>query len=328
MLVAHHIIDCLRGSAHYPFFVLPGVTDEARKGCAAMISRAEKFDFGDLPLEADAQGRPGHWTIPMLTPDEIAFWRDGYIVLPADLVWYEWTLGASRSGLLVRKIDDVTWGVQRLDWTPRMHPLHGQTFESALLFEAIETSINALESNAEELSVRVLGNYELFAHWKEAAERGHDIRSVVHNNITTAPMLALYLTLMLNSKTTEIAQAEPPPPKLNKKRVSAGRAPLAAHRIVTIVPERFRRAAADEAKGTHRPPRLHWRRSHLRHYSNNTPRSRWMPHVVHDGRAGWWVAVIPRMLVGRADLGEVSHEYRIAHDERNGLSGTLQPTGN
>lgn len=76
---------------------------------------------------------------------------------------------------------------------------------------------------------------------------------------------------------------------------------LIAHHLIDVL-------RSEDAGGTHRSPRLHWRRSHLRHYDHNTPRAQWAPTKVHGGKTGWWIAAIPRMLVGKAELGEVSHE--------------------
>ena len=31
----------------------------------------------------------------------------------------------------------------------------------------------------------------------------------------------------------------------------------------------------------------------------------------YKGTVGWWISIIPRFLVGHAELDELSHEYRV-----------------
>lgn len=72
---------------------------------------------------------------------------------------------------------------------------------------------------------------------------------------------------------------------------------LPSHTTVTIVPQRFIDEAreADGTKGTHASPRIHWRRSHVRTYNRGLPNERKI--------------VIARQIVGRRELGEVTHDY-------------------
>jgi len=117
-----------------------------------------------------------------------------------------------------------------------------------------------------------------------------------------------YLTLMLHSRTTEV-HVEHAPERLNKRRMEHGKVPLPAHRAVNIVPLSYR--TSPRGAGTHASPRLHWRRSHKRHFEERTGGAVWVPAEQWKGKVGWWVTVVPRFLVGKAELGEVSHEYRV-----------------
>lgn len=315
MLVAHHIIDILRGKLKHGHRVdLPGITKDMMRSTAEAIDSAQKFDFGQLLLEPDDLKRPGHWNIPRLTDDERGMWVEGFIPLPHPLCWYEWTLGHSRSGILVAEQDGGwRWHCQRIDWT-----------NQGVLYEGISATIDRRKFTRGSVSVSIGGNIELYRAWKNYQGTAN-MEAVLRNNIYTSPSLVLYLTLMLNSKTTETVAAPIPSEKLNKKRMSKGYAPLAEHRIVTIVPDRFRVPRDPDApKSTHRSPRLHWRRSHLRHYDHHVLSAKWAPEHDWNGKKGWWVSVIPRFLVGRADLGEVSHEYRIQQNAPAPLSDTLQ----
>jgi hypothetical protein len=104
--------------------------------------------------------------------------------------------------------------------------------------------------------------------------------------------ISRYFTLMLNSKTTEIEVVRGVRRPAGKKSLSK-REPLPDHRIVRIVPRAYIAARRAEGESLRCSPRLHWRRSHLR--------------TLADGRK----IVISRFLVGKADIGVVSHEYRV-----------------
>lgn len=118
-------------------------------------------------------------------------------------------------------------------------------------------------------------------------------KDFMENHLAVSGPLAVYLTLMLNSKSSEVTTS-PAPKALNAARTKRGHTPLADHRIVTIVPKNYSHVKGADGIDR-RSPRLHWRRSHLR--------------KLPTGKS----IVIARMLVGKAELGEVSHEYRIGN---------------
>ena len=270
MLIAHKVIDALRGlDKKHTLTPVPGAPDKAaREEAAAMIERAQKFDFGNLVLE---QKDDNSYTIPALTEDEKNFWREGLIPLPFPVCWYEWVLNGFRSGLLVLERDPGLW-VQRLDLV-----------RNEVLFDCITVKLDKQPTiGSSHIHAALSGNRALLNTLAGEQLSGW---------IASSGLLAIYLTLMLNSKSTE-SVTEPAPVKLNAARIKRGHAPLAAHRVVHIVPRRFQYERGP--LGHERlSPRLHWRRSHLRHYP--------------DGK----MVVIARMLIGKAELGEVSHEYRI-----------------
>jgi hypothetical protein len=127
----------------------------------------------------------------------------------------------------------------------------------------------------------------------------------MRNSIAADVMLSIYLCLMINSKTTEL-RLEKAPPKLNAARVKTGKAPLHDHSVVSIVPVRYIRDSEGEAKAMRRSPRLHWRRSHLRRIDHQTPKAKQLSN-------GQWGILITRFLVGAADKGAISHEYRVGN---------------
>jgi hypothetical protein len=116
-------------------------------------------------------------------------------------------------------------------------------------------------------------------------------RALITMNSKSSSVLMTWLTLMLNSRSTEKTRTVPPGKPISR-RAARGAALLASHTVVTIMPGAYL-AAQRRLGGTHRSPRLHWRRSHIRRLAS--------------GRE----IIIPRFLVGRAELGEVSHEYRV-----------------
>lgn len=273
-LVAHKVIDALFGVRGHliapPWELDKLITKEKRVELAEKILVAEKFDFGALMLEPHKTDL-GRWVVPELSHDEKEFIAQGLVPLPFDLVWYEFVIGHSRSGLLIENLKDGTeWKLQQIDYVST---------------GVACTGIDIYGTLADLPISRVMGDaaYILDALPSQLMEA---------LCFETQFPLAAYLTLMLLSKTTEIERGLVPI-KLNKANVRRGYEQLPEHRIVHIVPERYcyeRNTATGEQR---RSPRLHWRRSHLRHLPNGK------------------IVVIARMLVGRAELGEISHEYKI-----------------
>lgn len=281
-LAAHKIVDGLLGlSKKYEVLRIPGVRPEQQQTAAREIIKAEKFDFGTLFLEKRTDEKDGHsvWMCPQLTSEEEGFWHEDLLPLPAPLCWFEYLLGTAHTGLLVHEHEDK-WTVWRVDLTT----------DGVIVFDGMSVTarkLGSLYGIADELQLKaeLTGNtkfyYEMTSeHWKLA-------------NVGAIIPMVKYLTLMLNSRTTENIQATVST-ALNKKRQKNGLTPLPVHRVVHIVPRRFRyERNADGTLSERRSPRLHWRRSHKRTYAN--------------GKS----IVIARMLVGRAENGHVSHEYRV-----------------
>lgn len=103
----------------------------------------------------------------------------------------------------------------------------------------------------------------------------------------------IYMSLMINSQTTEVRKVEPNAAS-NRLRRMRGKLPIKGHTRVTIVPKYFI-VHMNGHGGWHN--RLHWRRTHVRTYHRGEPNER--------------KKVIARMLVGKRELGEVDHAYKI-----------------
>jgi hypothetical protein len=210
--------------------------------------------------------------------------------------------------LIVKEPDAPNWHVMRLD---RSRTRDKKTvFDGCFVYYA--DGLPRTHQQRKDVKVGITGPTDYLKTLEHANELISELRYA-----SSLPLVS-YLTLMLNSKTTEVTR-EPAPAKLNKHRLAKGKTPLPAHRVVTIVPLAYRTVA--RGGGTHASPRLHWRRSHKRHFEEKPVASAatWMPNEVWLGKAGWWVVVIPRFLVGKVELGEVSHEYRFIQPERKPL---------
>lgn len=279
MMIAHKIIDSLRGSKKYRLLEWPGWQDLDRRATADRIDRAQKFDFGSLPLERNPGGV---WDLPDLTADEMNFWRDGLIPLPFPLCWYEFVLGEFRSGVLVRE-EGSKWVIERIDFV-----------ENDVGYDGVTVSIDRAQTGSD-LTIAAGGNIH-FLNIMRGSE------TYMKKHVASVAPLVIYLTLMLNSRSTE-TRRESPPQALQRAQEKRGHTPLPGHLIVRIVPDKYQYERDPATGRQRRSPRLHWRRSHLRRYDHEVPSAKFIEGV--------WLTVIPRALVGKAELGEVSHEYRI-----------------
>jgi hypothetical protein len=297
MLFAHKIIAALRDPKSSMWAtdtnshnnIVPRVNKEVNKFLIEHLPQAEMFDFGDLHLEPTME-KEGQHKVPSLTPDEREFWREGLIPLPHRIVWYEFVLNGWRSGYLLVEKGTTLRGT-------RIDLIKDDCFSDGMIVQVDR------DDPGPDWTFAYWGNQEMFGHIKKDPLFGITFYGM---NM----MLSIYLTLMLNSKTTEL-RTEVAPEKLNRARIKRGAIPLLPHRVVTIVPKRFVDQSRERASGTGVSPRLHWRRSHKRHFERQTPTAKWMAIEDHNGRLGWWVSVIPRHLVGKAEIGTVSHEYRV-----------------
>lgn len=100
-------------------------------------------------------------------------------------------------------------------------------------------------------------------------------------------IMAICVSLEAEVAETEVIRA---PHKLNAAREKRGELPVMDHHIVSLA--RRVRAIGPSAGGTHRSPRLHFRRGHWRHYDDYKTWIRWT-------------------LVGNPELGFIEKEYRL-----------------
>jgi hypothetical protein len=287
------LIDALKGRGRQ---IVPRLGELALKPLRDAVSQAEAFDFGALHLEegpplAGPTGAPvERFVLPTLTPDEQEFFKLRAIPFPAPYCWYEYTI-ETPSAIVVdasRYHSEGKIRTTRIDF--------GSSRKLPILYTGLWCGLS-------------FDNYR---------EYTHESYSPLTRNagadpfLDDAPYLAVYLTLMVNSRTTEIMNIRPTP-QSNRLTRLRGRTPQPPHRVVTIVPQQFRyetNPSNPDRKIRHM--RLHWRRSHMRHFERQTPNSIWLENLEHNGRKGWHVVTIPRFLVGKREEGVVSHEYRFA----------------
>ena len=78
------------------------------------------------------------------------------------------------------------------------------------------------------------------------------------------------LTVMLDAQGVE-RRVTPPPERLNKARVKAGKSPIGEiHEIIIRVGDKEYAPSGHEIGGGHASPRLHWRRGHIRKLPNGS----------------------------------------------------------
>lgn len=304
MLMVHKLIDAIRGadkSAQVDFF--PRVTMDHANSVIDRLHRAEKFDFGEIILEL--QDDNYRYAIPQLTEVEIEAWQQSLLPLPAPLCWYEFVLNKCRSGLLVEEKYDL-WLFSRLDWLGN-HPIFfdggiqvgiGKTTGTKTLVIDYDPSgiIYNWATENYKASFPKKGNF-VFDEIEDTKFKTitSNIGKELGASYLSIPAMGLYLTLMLNSHSTEKTR-NTAPIALNKSRIKSHKTPLFDHRVIKIVPERYIRQSRLEAGYTRMSPRLHWRRSHIRTLYRESN---------HEKKV-----LIPRCLVGDAKLGQISHEYK------------------
>lgn len=287
-LFVHKLLDAFIGApgAECKAMVRPDKTPEITKDRAdaviEAITQAEKFDFGQLHLEP--ANETGKYCLPDITQPEYEAWAEGLIPLPAPVCWFEFTLGKSRSGLLIVETvndDKHLWSCQQFDWSA----------PNPVIMSGIWVSLDLNDPGTAEA-------YKLIIHGNNVS-RDEQVQILgVHNmreNYAYQAPLAIYMALMINSRSTDI-KTEIAPEKLNKLRKQRGKVPLYTHRVVRIIPDAYiREQRTAQGLSDRLPPRMHWRRSHIR--------------VLHRGEPGERRIIIARMLVAKASEAEVTHEY-------------------
>ena len=106
-------------------------------------------------------------------------------------------------------------------------------------------------------------------------------------NFAWKEIRAICIALEAEAANHELVRA---PEKLNRLREAEGKLPLYAYHVVKLSGRH--RASAGQFGGTHRSPRLHFRRGHWRHFSTHKTWIKWM-------------------LVGNPELGFIDKEYRL-----------------
>lgn len=103
--------------------------------------------------------------------------------------------------------------------------------------------------------------------------------------------------VILNSACAERI-AVTPDPKKNRQRERGGKLPLFEYTVVEIRGYQLNHKGAPAGR-THRSPRMHWRRGHLRRFRN-------------EAGEIYRVTPIAPTLVGKAELGKIEHDYIVA----------------
>lgn len=297
MIHAHRMMELLR---KYPSTnntcgpPIKELTDPKQANLfATLIEAAEKFDFGPLVLEKDPFG-PGY-KLPDFTDTEWDVWGQKLITIPANPSWYEYELNGSKSALLVYTTENGNWCVARFELVPQ------------LWWDAVMVATKQVPQKGNERSTA-----EMHSCWSKINLLTDEQKEKLWGDQLH---LSIYLTLMLASKTTEKKEVKAPT-FTNKQRAKKGKAPLPAHTVVRIVPYRYINESQREAGRTHASPRLHYRRAHIRVFNHRTPESTYVDGEIAGRRVTGWVVPIARTLVGKAEDGEVSHQYFVENEQK------------
>lgn len=299
---APKVIDALSGIEGAPALALPNVSTSRQRDMIAWIDqvaldirRAQVFVFENVPL-GDASD--GTMDLPGVTEEELAMIGDGLIPLPYNLCWFEIAApsGAETLAYLLSETEDgfvvapfrVIEGVEDV---PK---------EGAIQISGEVWCISRNPGGGAGPSIQVNDPFGGGAIYREFSS-GMGLNLSPEDLVRGEVGMISYLLIMLSSRTTEIEQVAAPE-KLNRARQRRGnKAPIPAHRIVSIIPRQIARemrrevGASSDARTLRSSPRLHWRRSHIR---------------VRDGKS----MVVARHLVGykAADGREmVTHDYRV-----------------
>jgi hypothetical protein len=235
----------------------------------------EIFDFGELPLERSDE--KGTFTLP-LTKEEEDFWFEGLIPLPSKICFYQFKISGYESAITIRQDDDMKVWCQRTEG--RNEHLGPNGFFVDGVWSRWMGKPDAVE--LESYNKNVLSMIQKLDEHTRVQLWGMN------------PKLAAYLTLMINSKSTEVATVQPTRVQQMLRR-QLDRPQLRTYRRVTIISRKHMARAIAEAAAEHRAsPCLHWRRSHLR--------------IIHAGTPQEKKIVIPRFLVGKREEG-MRREY-------------------
>ena len=277
----HRIRDALAGKNRVHLLGPIKAREEFKK----LIEQAEFFDFGKMHMEPSKHNSDA-FALPRLTEDEEQWWSLGLIPVPAPVCYYEFQ-AKTVSGILVQQLENGI-KVQQIDLDPDPNGPFGA--ESCLI-DGIWTTEGKTNADGKEIVFTAADMVYMKKHLSVMSEE------FLSRFYAGSYFLAKYLTLMLSSKTTDIKR-EHPPEALNKARMKRGKPALPSHYVVNIIPQRFHAEGEIGSSGKRMSPRLHWRRSHLR--------------VIRKPDGTEQKIVIARMLVGRRELGEVTHEYRVS----------------
>ena len=288
-MMAHKMIDAVKSKAPGVMIIPKG---DALSEIIDKVRKAEKFDFGELMLEQTTTVPIPRFGVPRLSDEEHDFFDQGLVPLPAPLTWFECRINGYTSGLLVD--GDNSDAVTRIDFE-RHH--NSGAIDGVWVIGEKQDKPNTPTANYARYQFRLSGDQTYLekcygkagdVDFGEATPLG---RSMSHGSNW---YLARYLTLMLNSRSSKRVPIDGAAPGTLVGEGKREKRP--AHTIVTIVPREYFAYARQEGQEVRASPRLHWRRSHIR--------------TLSDGRK----LVIPRFLVGRADLGTISHEYKVPQE--------------
>jgi hypothetical protein len=261
------------------------------------LDQAEKFSFESVPYEIERTDDGNiKVDLPELTPDEMQWFAEGLIPMPAFTCWYEFQFPWNEEnkpmipvGLIIIYDEETrTWLTEVFNF-----------FENGDILLLPFTVTWRYEDG------KLKGSRRDYVGVDDTDQTVMDHLGKYEHIAAAMSKMLFYLTLMINSRSTTITKVEASA-ALNKKRARNDKVLMDSYRKVIIV---NRSLLKGQPNGEGFPKRLHSCRSHKRHFEKPTISSRWMFSEIWGNYVGWWVTVIPRHFRGSRELGEITHDY-------------------
>ncbi len=245
-------------------------------GMIDRVKLCQKFSFGDLLTTFDIN--EGNSNVDPLRDTAIQFYTNGINICPFQHCWFEWSIKYKGHNMqivcIIENADDCMYFQPFfLNKSSDVYGCETWTFSGW---------VTRLKPNGD-LSRFSCVRGDQFDNPSDES-MGMDVFAV---------SMSLASMAILMARETKVTERRLPA-GVNAHRFKKGRAPLFAHKVVTIDHSRIVYEGGSGQSGIHRSsPRLHWRRGHVRTLSSGK-------------KIG-----IPPCVVGAAENGVIDKTYRI-----------------
>lgn len=282
------------------------------------ITKAIKFEFNNVPFKFKMVNRKDRLTgiekeqvmtfMPKLEENESSWFSRGLIPLGAPVVWYEYKQPSNEGSKDISTVCLLIIETKPCNWDTYQFSIHEGRMTIGNLFHSWDFEGNELKQRYKTVEVPndfPITNYNT-PNWYENGGNTSLTKEEYCDAVASRSALFTYLTLMINSRSTVVEQIKEPS-KLNKKRLRNDKTPIDEYKRVILISKKVISVTGEG--GT--VMKLHYCRSHIRHYENKTPNSTWVPDMTYNEITGWWIVIIPGHFKGVADHGTITHDYTV-----------------